>query len=154
MRLPQIYALLLALAGPAAAQGLVVAENDLGYLNLRAGPGTQHAVLERMRPGDRVAVIETLGRWARVRSPGGGEGWASLDYLERVGALTRDAAPLFVARGSDWLNLRDGPSTDSAILRRMYPGDRLEPLARDGAWLLIRHVSGAVGSAHSDYVTR
>jgi N-acetylmuramoyl-L-alanine amidase len=152
MRRPTLAALLLALATPAAAQGLVVAENELGYLNLRAGPGTQHAVLGRMRPGDRVAVLETLGRWARVRSPGGGTGWASLDYLERAADGT--ATSLFVAAGPDWLNLRAGPGTDAPILRRMYPGDRLEPIGREGAWLRVRHVSGAVGWAHSDYVTR
>jgi N-acetylmuramoyl-L-alanine amidase len=153
MRLPYIYALLLALAAPAGAQGLIVAENDLGYLNLRSGPGTQHAVLERMRPGDRVAVLETLGRWARVRSPGGGEGWASLDFLERAGALAK-RVPLYVGQDHAWLNLRAGPSTETAILRRMYPGDRLEPLEQNGVWVRIRHISGAVGWAHSDYVTR
>jgi N-acetylmuramoyl-L-alanine amidase len=152
MRLPYLFALAFALAGPAAAQGLIVAENDLGYLNLRAGPGTQHAVLERMRPGARVSVIETMGRWARVRSPGGAEGWASLDYLDRDTASA--AAQAFVAPGSDWLNLRELPTTEAPILRRMYPGDRLEEIGRSGPWLHVRHVSGAVGWAHGDYVSR
>jgi N-acetylmuramoyl-L-alanine amidase len=104
-----------------------------------------------MRPGERVAVIEELGRWARVRSPGGGTGWASLDYLTRDEVA---GAPLFVADGPAWLNLRAGPGTDREVLRRIYPGDRLEPLGRSGEWLRVRHVSGAVGWAHGAYVTR
>lgn len=149
MRLAPL-ALILALSPlAAAAQGLVVAENPEGYLNLRGGPGTQHAVLERMRPGDRVAVLETMGKWARVRTPAGGTGWASLDYLDRA----EPGAALHVAAGTDWLNLRAGPGTDRPVLRRMYPGDRLERLERRGDWLRIRHASGAVGWAHGDYVT-
>ncbi|PWJ20350.1 SH3 domain-containing protein [Jannaschia seohaensis] len=150
MRLPTLAFLLALSPLAAAAQGLVVADNSEGYLNLRGGPGTQHAVLDRMQPGTRVAVLETMGKWARVRTPGGVQGWASLDYLDReeVGAPTLTVAP-----GTGWLNLRAAPGTDAAILRRMYPGDRVEALAREGEWLRIRHVSGAVGWAHGDYVT-
>jgi N-acetylmuramoyl-L-alanine amidase len=103
-----------------------------------------------MEPGTRIAVLETMGKWARVRTPGGVQGWASLDYLDREEART---GVLYVAPGSAWLNLRAGPGTDREVLRRIYPGDRLEPLSREGDWLRIRHVSGAVGWAHVDYVT-
>ncbi|TFL16822.1 SH3 domain-containing protein [Jannaschia formosa] len=152
MRLKTL-ALLLSLSPlAAAAQGLIVAENEEGYLNLRSGPGTQHAIVEKMRPGDRVTVLEEMGKWARIRTPRGAQGWASLDYLDR--AAPSGTEVLYVAQGSAWLNLRAAPGTDAAILRRMYPGDRLEPLSREGDWLRIRHVSGAVGWAHGDYLTR
>ncbi|CUH40268.1 SH3 domain-containing protein [Jannaschia seosinensis] len=143
----------LLLATGAAAQDLYVADSDEGYLNLRGGPGTHHDIVRRLEPGDRVSVEEEMGRWARVRLPSGERGWASLDYLEQGSAPSGDA--LFVSTtGAGWLNLRSGPGTQFEVLRRMYPGDRLVSLERQGDWLRIRHVSGATGWAHRDYVTR
>ncbi|MGB3406380.1 MAG: SH3 domain-containing protein [Jannaschia sp.] len=153
MRLATI--LLLLLLSPLAvwAQGLVVAQSGDGYLNLRSGPGTRYDILRRLSPGDRVSVEETLGKWARVRLPSGERGWASLDYLERPAQAVD--VPLFVAQTTDgYLNLRAGPGTNYKVLRRMYPGDRLETLGREGRWLRIRHVSGAEGWAFDAYVTR
>ncbi|GIT91753.1 hypothetical protein JANAI62_22100 [Jannaschia pagri] len=147
MRRLALLAALILLPGTALAQGLVVAESDEGYLNLRAGPGTQHEVLRRLSPGDRVSVEEELGTWARVRLPSGERGWASLRYLERRAEPV--GGPLFVAQtGEGYLNLRRGPGTQHDVLRRMYPGDRLDELARDGAWVRVRHVSGAEGWAY------
>lgn len=51
-------------------------------LNLRAGPGRQHAVLALLRQGDEVDLLALQDGWARVqiagRAPGG---WVSRDYL-------------------------------------------------------------------------
>jgi N-acetylmuramoyl-L-alanine amidase len=134
-----------------SAQTLRVAESEEGYLNLRAGPATTHDVLRRLSPGDGVRVIEEVGRWARVRLPDGTVGWASLTYLKRGDPAV--APPRFVAGGIAWLNLRDGPGTGHSVLRRLYSGDRLEPLGRRGDWMRVRHVSGAEGWAHVDYLT-
>lgn len=141
-------------AFPSAAQTLYVKDTGDGYLNLRDGPGTRHDVLQRLSPGDRVDVEETLGRWYRVHLPSGERGWVSGDHLEqRVAATPR--GPLFVARSTEgYLNLRAGPGTDNAILRRIYPGDRLVPLAARGDWIAVRHATGAEGWVHGDYVSR
>ncbi|WP_281825698.1 SH3 domain-containing protein [Jannaschia rubra] len=152
MRLvPLILVLLLSPVG-ALAQTLYVKQTEEGYLNLRSGPGTVHDVLLRLSPGDRVDIEETLGIWAHVRLPSGQRGWVSSSYLERGAAevpAIRFVAPTTVG----YLNLRAGPGTGHAVLRRMYPGDRLAPLERRGDWLRVRHVSGAVGWAHGDYIT-
>lgn len=149
-----ILAVILMLAAPAlaAAQTLYVAQTSDGFLNLRSGPGTRFEVLRRLSPGDRVTVQETEGRWYNVRLPTGERGWVAGDFLEQ-------GAPaiglMFVAQTNDgYLNLRAGPGTDTAILRRMYPGDRLEQLDRRGRWVQVRHVSGAVGWAYDAYITR
>lgn len=154
MRLAAL-SLALALAPLAgAAQDMVVRPSEEGYLNLREGPGTIHDVQRRLAPGDRVSIVETVGKWARVRLPSGERGWASLDYLQ--------AAPepaggdvLFVARtGAGYLNMRVGPGTEHTVIRRIYPGDRLLPLRRDGDWVAVRHATGTEGWVHGDYLTR
>ncbi len=136
----------------AAAQDMTVRPSEEGYLNLRAGPGTIHDVARRLAPGDRVSVLETMGKWARVRLPSGERGWVSLDYLERAAATD---GVLFVARtGAGYLNMRVGAGTGHAVIRRVYPGDRLLPLGREGDWLRVRHATGTEGWVHGDYVTR
>lgn len=152
MRIAALILALIVAPSLALAQTLYVGQSDDGYLNLRSGPGTRHEVLQRLDVGARVQVEETMGRWARVRLPSGATGWASLTYLEKAAPVV--GPPLFVAQtGDGYLNLRSGPGTDHAILRRMYPGDRLEPLGREGRWLHVRHVSGAQGWAFDAYVT-
>ncbi|MGB3555095.1 MAG: SH3 domain-containing protein [Jannaschia sp.] len=136
----------------AAAQDLYVAQTEEGYLNLRDGPGTRFDILRRLSPGDRVAIRETVGLWARVRLTSGQEGWVSQRYLEK-GAPTVGAR--VVARtGEGYLNLRGGPGTTHPVLRRMYPGDRLDVIGQRGKWLLVRHVSGAEGWAYEAYTRR
>ena len=59
-------------------------------LNLREAPGTAAAVLQCFR--DNVFLADSGERrdadgqtWAKVVGPGGINGWASLEYMERVG---------------------------------------------------------------------
>ncbi|CTQ50980.1 SH3 domain-containing protein [Jannaschia donghaensis] len=148
-----ILALILLLSPlTAAAQTLYVTRTDDGFLNMRTGPGTRFDVTQRLSPGDRVDVQQTEGAWYYVRLPSGERGWVSGNFLER--GEPADGLR-YVARSDDgYLNLRAGPGTDHAILRRMYPGDRLDTLERRGRWLRVRHVSGAEGWAYDAYVTR
>lgn len=147
--------LILACLAPvgAAAQTLYVTETETGFLNLRDGPGTRHDVIGRLSPGDRVDVEESLGLWTKIRLPSGARGWVSGDYLARGEPAVTDLR--FVGQtDAGYLNLRAGPGTTHGVLRRMYPGDRLEPLGRDGDWMRVRHVSGAEGWTFAPSVTR
>ncbi|MFO6463733.1 SH3 domain-containing protein [Jannaschia sp. KMU-145] len=135
----------------AGAQGLYVKNTEDGYLNLRSGPGTRHDILRRLTPGARVEIRETVGRWARVELPDGTFGWVSATYLERE--RPTGAQVLFVKQTNDgYLNFRSGPGTDRPILRRIYPGDRLEVISRADRWVQVRHPTGAVGWVHGAYV--
>lgn len=154
MRLATLIFLLAATPLVAAAQDMVVRPSEEGYLNLRGGPGTIHDVQRRLSPGDRVSIEETLGKWAHVRLPSGERGWVSLDYLAQARAPAADGV-LFVARtGVGYLNMRVGPGTGHTVIRRIYPGDRLLPLRRQGDWIAVRHATGTEGWVHGDYVTR
>jgi N-acetylmuramoyl-L-alanine amidase len=67
-------------AGPAKYR--VYSPND-GFLNLRTGPGTGYAVIERMYNGTWVQILERSGNWVRVFHEYGSEGWAYSKYLRR-----------------------------------------------------------------------
>lgn len=51
-------------------------------LNLRAGPGRQHAVLALLAQGNEVELLELQDGWARVAVAGRAlDGWVSRDYV-------------------------------------------------------------------------
>lgn len=51
-------------------------------LNLRAGPGTEHAVVSQGARGDELAVLGRDGVWVQLRLADGREVWAHGYYLE------------------------------------------------------------------------
>lgn len=85
--------LFLASAGAAAAAPAVVT----GDLNLRAGPGTNYAVVNTMPAGASVNVLGCRGSWCRV-AWGGTRGFASRSYLDRMGPVyAAEPPPVIVA---------------------------------------------------------
>ncbi|HYR08728.1 MAG TPA: SH3 domain-containing protein [Longimicrobium sp.] len=81
---------------PATSQSLRSAYVDAAGLNVRAGPGRDHAIVTTLLRGDAVQIIGNDSRstdWVRVRVDGR-EGWVNGDYLsDRI-----DSAPRSVPR--------------------------------------------------------
>lgn len=46
-------------------------------LNVRSGPGTTYKVVFGVRGGERLNVLERSGKWIRIRTAGGQEGWVA-----------------------------------------------------------------------------
>lgn len=59
---------------PAAPDVVAVRTKGLRRVSIRVSPATSAREIERVR-GDLV-LLDTSGDWARVRTPGGAEGWA------------------------------------------------------------------------------
>lgn len=57
-------------------------------LNLRGGPGTEHAIIRSLPRDTRVTVLAVEGEWSQLRLGDGTTGWAATKYLE---ALPEDA---------------------------------------------------------------
>ncbi len=152
MRVFVLSLVLSLLAGLALAGEMrVVNSPGDGYLNLRSGPGSQFQILRPMMHGTAVEVLEVNGKWSRVRhEPSGAEGWAFSRYLEAFDG----AAPVrYVFSPSDgYLNLRSGPGTGFAIIRRMQNHEFVEILERRGAWVRVSHQSGDTGWAFAKYL--
>ena len=93
MRLCQALALVLAWAG---AQGTAEAQYvPYGPFEVypgqvfREGPGVHRKVVFAVQGGSRLRVSERGAGWARVRLPGGLEGWAPLADLGELNAPPR-----------------------------------------------------------------
>lgn len=58
-----------------------IADNELGFLNVRAEPSTQAVLIRRVTPGESYEVLEVTEEWVRIILEEGVEGWVSLEYV-------------------------------------------------------------------------
>jgi uncharacterized protein YraI len=64
------------------------------------------------------------------------------------------ASTLWVEAPRDgYLNLRSGPSTEYQVISQTPHGSKVKVLKTPGKWYKVRHASGAVGWAHSRFLT-
>lgn len=71
-------------ATPAPVQpGGPTAFVNFDFLNVRAGPGTNHDLVTKLNRNQSMSLLGRSGdsAWARVRVPGGAEGWVSTQYI-------------------------------------------------------------------------
>lgn len=64
-------------------------------LNVRAGTGASHPIIEALAPNDRhieIIRLSSNGKWGLIGYPSG-SGWASMQYLKRQGGQTGPDLP-------------------------------------------------------------
>jgi len=67
---------------PAAPSGPTAFVN-FDFLNVRAGPGADYDLVSKLNRNQSMSLLGRNGEgtWARVRVPGGAEGWVSTQYI-------------------------------------------------------------------------
>lgn len=68
-------------SAPVAGRPAAEVRDPDGHSNLRAGPGTDRAIIGRIDNGQRVDLIERSGSWWKVRSAQGLEGFLHASRL-------------------------------------------------------------------------
>jgi murein DD-endopeptidase MepM/ murein hydrolase activator NlpD len=135
-------------------------------LRVRRGPGTNHGIITRVNPGDRLGVEESWetacaklgqrGEWINVRPPGHDPGWSAAWYLKLLVETPSHAPPLLTPTDNG-LRVRGGPGLQSAIRDHADTGDLLEALeewsgavaklGQPGRWINVRTPDGIEGWA-------
>jgi hypothetical protein len=148
----------IAAASPGALIGRTpgwrIARTDRQGVRLRATPSSGAAVVGSVAEGTLVdpidgPVVSDGVRWVQIQAPGGRRGWVSDSYLEPPPIPTVAPAPspggVYVIDRTDGsgANVRDGPSTEAALLGNLAEGtvvERLDaPVSVDGrAWQKVR----------------
>lgn len=132
-----------------------IANVESGNLNVRAVPSTDGKLVGKLPKNAACEVLETADGWAHIQS-GEVDGYVSLDYL-----LTGPEA-IIMARGlvrtvalaqTDGLNIREQPSTESAVLTQVLKGEELEYVETlaDG-WIKVS-LDGEEAYVSGEYVT-
>jgi uncharacterized protein YgiM (DUF1202 family) len=154
----------LSAALPASAQGDPVASVNTGSLNVRTGPGMGYGSIATLPFGFGVRMVarNSEGNWIRIELTNGVIGWVNLTYLftqvpTRSLPVTEDAVaatvtPTATVTGAFNLNVRQGPSTDNAIITSVPLGTQVVLLGRNynSTWAQIRLANGTVGWVNAD----
>ena len=123
VRLGLLAALVCAGAGSAHAMAMRV---NVGVLNVRSGPGTNHGVLGQVTQGQVYPSLQRQGDWHQI--PWGEQrAWCYGPYLarsqEQVRAVTASA-----------LNVRSGPSAGYRVVGTLSQGTPLACVGSAGVW--------------------
>jgi uncharacterized protein YgiM (DUF1202 family) len=70
-------------SGPTATPSGPTAFVNVDFLNVRSGPGADHDLVSKLNRNQSMSLLGRNGEstWARVRVPGGAEGWVFTQYI-------------------------------------------------------------------------
>lgn len=64
----------------ALSAGAAFAAVATGSVNVRSGPSTGYSIVDQLRAGQQVNVVDRAGSWCEVSKPGR-DGWVACSYL-------------------------------------------------------------------------
>lgn len=119
-------------------------------VHFRTGPSLDAEIFDNLNKGDIVTVLSDQGDWCQVIC-NGLIGYVSTDYLI-VGDLptVNEDGQKGLVTGS-CVNIRSEPSTDSAIVTKVYAGALLDLGTLSDNWYTIAY-NGMTGYIRADYV--
>ncbi|MBQ4040623.1 MAG: SH3 domain-containing protein [Oscillospiraceae bacterium] len=118
-------------------------------LNIRSGPGTNYSIVDTVKNGEIVVIIEkSTSEWYRINYDGT-VGYVSSRYLKNV--LT---AENFDAEGTvndTSVRYRTGPSTSHTSLGTIPKGTEVDIIGINNGWYKLTY-NGTTGYMRSDYI--
>jgi SH3-like domain-containing protein len=127
LRSALLSTILVVAGSPAIAQQMVsVATNEV---NMRSGPGTQHAADWRLDRGYPLKVIGSQQSWLKVIDFENDTGWV---HRPLTGSTPHHVVKTKVA------NMRSRPSLRSRIVAKFAYGDVLKTLEHNGGWVKLQ----------------
>ena len=128
----RLFAVLLILALiPALALADRYAVVKGGRLNLREYPSTTSYSLGKYETGTWVIASDASNGWCHVRTMNGKSGYMSANYLD-FGGYNGGSTVKYASGG--YVNLRQGPSTESGVVMRVTSGSTFYMQGNYGGW--------------------
>jgi uncharacterized protein YgiM (DUF1202 family) len=154
-----LVVVVLGAALPAFAQASPVAAINTGSLNVRTGPGMQYGSIATLPLGFGVNMVarNSQGNWILIALTNGVTGWVNVQFLFTQfpthslpvsdAPVAATVTPTATVTGALSLNLRNGPSTDNAVIATVPLGTHVVLLGRsfDSLWAQVRLSNGTVG---------
>jgi uncharacterized protein YgiM (DUF1202 family) len=129
--------------GAGADAQVLYATVDASALNFREGATTRSRVIDTLKRGDVVQLIEEGSAWHKVRY-GGKEGYMYAKYLDVSTAVYGKVT-------TSYLNVRKGASTSYSIIGRLSKGDVVQIVSKGSKWYKIVYKSG-VAYVYASYI--
>ena len=138
-----------------AYDNLAVANVTSEPLNMRTKPSTDGEIVGKCYRGAGGTVLEKKDGWTKVRS-GKIEGWMSDKYLlfgADIEPLAKELGLLSAKITATTLNVRETPTTDSAILKQAAEGDSFPVLSESDGWAKVQLSADTNGYISSKYAS-
>ncbi|MBL8134482.1 MAG: SH3 domain-containing protein [Anaerolineae bacterium] len=140
---------------------------NTGNLNVRTGPGMGYGSIATLPFGFGVQMVarNSEGNWILIQLTNGVNGWVNVNYLftqYNTNSLPVSDVPVAptvtpTARVTGALNanLRNGPSTDNAVIGTIPLNETVVLLGRNynSTWAQVRRSNGAVGWVEATALT-
>lgn len=134
---------------------LGIANVSSGNLNVRKAPSLQGKLVGKMPKNSACEIIETTeDGWAHITS-GEVEGYVSMEYLltgPDAWMKAEELAKTVVIADVDALNVREEPSTDSAVMTQVLKNEELEYVETLEDWIKVS-IDGEDAYVAAEYVT-
>ncbi len=133
---------------------LGIANVESGHLNVRAVPSTEGKLVGKMRKDAACEILELADGWAHIQS-GEVEGYVNAEFLMTgpdAKIHANDLVRTVAIAGTDNLNVREQPTTDSAVMTQILKGEELEYVETVDGWVKVS-VDGEDAYVATEYVT-
>jgi len=112
--------------------------------NVRAGPGTNYARIDRIKAGTPVVQIDKQDNWYKVRLQSNKIGWIREDLLR--------STPNQMITNSR-VNIRRGPGTSYEVMTRLEENTPVTVIGEQGNWYRIKLPDSRIGWIRKDLVS-
>jgi SH3-like domain-containing protein len=121
-----------------AAEMAAIAGEDI---NMRSGPGAEHAILWTLGSGFPVEIVSTKGEWLQVKDFEGSTGWVNKKTTQKTPHMIVKAN-----KGTDQqINVRSEPNTQGAVVAKANYGVVFKTLEKKDGWVKVEHDQGVSG---------
>jgi len=126
---------------PATTQSKTVYVNTPGaLLNVRSGPGTNHAILGTLKHGEKLSVTDENNEWYKLTFSGK-TGYVSKTWTkaDNPAPATPQTKTVYVNTQGNVLNVRSGPGMTHAVLGTLKHGEKLSVTDENSEWYKLAY---------------
>jgi len=114
-------------------------ESKVSNLNVRSGPSTTFAIVDKIQPDTYYSILDVEGDWIKIQLSQNKSGWVAnwliKETIETPSVETTERDKVIIE--ATILNVRSTPSTSSSIIDKLKKGDVVEVLDIKDGWYQI-----------------
>ena len=144
-----------------------ISDTPTGWLNVRAGAGTEYERVTRVYPEETYSLLEEMNQWYKIEIDEETKGWIFSEYAaEQIEIVDQIDSSLSSEIGKEeveipsvriqetptgWLRVREGAGTTYPSIMQVYPGENYSLLEESEGWYKIQIDEETTGWVFSEY---
>ncbi|MCK2000630.1 N-acetylmuramoyl-L-alanine amidase [[Brevibacterium] frigoritolerans] len=117
-------------------------------LNVRTGPGAKHKIVDWLKKGQIVNVLNDGRDWDYIQFSNGKKGYVYDEYLKTI-SIGEEVKSV----NAYWLTMRNGPGSTYKAIDYLKKGTKVKVLSISGQWSKVS-VNNKTGYVHTSYLSK